>query len=186
MAIFDKQWWTEALQLHESPPIEFETDDYEAYVNQHRDVIEKGAAVFNLPIPDMMLAFVGGQEVVLSDDIWSKLENSKSYKVKSLDDAIQAALKAGIDPKPYIDFIKEGKVLPLPMVLCYGQDKYYLLGGDLILSLYKALGAIPTVLQGTLNLQTKTLPTPMNEGLDNDTDKQLLKKFMCPGRFVIS
>jgi hypothetical protein len=41
MAIFDKQWWIETLQLHESPPIEFETDDYEAYVNQNRDKIEK-------------------------------------------------------------------------------------------------------------------------------------------------
>jgi len=182
MAIFDKQWWTEALQLHESPPIEFETDDYEAYVNQHRDVIEKAAAVFNLPIPDMMLAFVGGEEVVLSDDIWSKLENSKSYKIKSLDDAIQYSLKKGIDPKPYIDFIKEGKVLPLPMVLCYGQDKYYLVGGEVILSLYKALGAIPTVLQGTLNLQTKQLhqPTSLGEDLNSikETHADIVKTFV--------
>jgi hypothetical protein len=149
--------------LHESPPIEFEKDDYEDYVNQNRDRIEKAAANFNLPIQDMMLAFIGGNEVVLSDDMWSKLENSKSYKVKSLDDAIQAALKAGIDPKPYIDFIKDGKELPLPMVLCYTQDKYYLVGGDLILSLYKALGSIPTVLQGTLNLQTRSQHEPLEE-----------------------
>jgi len=160
---FSKEWWTEVLDLHESPPIEFETDDYENYVNENRDKIEKAADVFNLPIQDMMLAFVGGTEVVLSDDIWSKLENSKSYKIKSLDEAIQAALKAGIDPKPYIDFIKEGKELPLPMVLCYTQDNYYLVGGDLILSLYKALGSIPTVLQGTLNLQTRQLHQPLEE-----------------------
>jgi hypothetical protein len=163
MAIFDKQWWTEVLDLHESPPIEFETDDYENYVNQNRDRIEKAAAVFNLPIQDMMLAFVGGQEVVLSDDMWSKLENSKSYKIKSLDDAIQVSLKAGVDPKSYIDFIKDGKELPLPMVLCYGQDKYYLVGGDIILSLYRALGSIPTVLQGTLNLQTRSQHEPLEE-----------------------
>jgi hypothetical protein len=163
MAIFDKQWWTETLQLHESPPIEFETDDYEAYVNQNRDKIEKAAAEFNLPIQDMMLAFVGATEVVLSDDIWSKLENSKSYKIKSLNDAIQTALKAGVDPKPYIDFIKDGKELPLPMVLCYTQNNYYLVGGDIILSLYRALGAIPTVLQGTLNLQTRSQHEPLEE-----------------------
>jgi hypothetical protein len=163
MATFDKQWWIETLQLNESPPIEFETDDYEAYVNQNRDKIDKASAVFNLPIQDMTFAFVGGQEVVLSDDMWSKLENSKSYKIKSLDDAIQLALKAGIDPKPYIDFIKDGKELPLPMVLCYAQDKYYLVGGDIILSLYKALGSIPTVLQGTLNLQTRSQHEPLEE-----------------------
>jgi hypothetical protein len=153
--------------LHESPPIEFETDDYENYVNQNRGLIEKTAAEFNFPIQDMLYAFTAGSEVVLSDDMWSKLENSKSYKVKSLDEAIQIALKAGFDPKPYIDFIKEGKELPLPMVLCYGQDKHYLVGGDVILSLYKALGSIPTVLQGTLNMQTKTLHEPLEEDIES-------------------
>jgi hypothetical protein len=158
--------------LQESPPINFETDDYENYVNQNRGLIEKAAAEFNFPIQDMLYAFTAGAEVVLSDDIWSKLENSKSYKIKSLDEAIQIALKAGIDPKPYIDFIKDGKELPLPMVLCYSQDKYYLVGGDLILSLYKALGSIPTVLQGTLNMQNRTLHEPLEE----DTNSSVKNK----------
>jgi hypothetical protein len=128
----------------------------------------------------MEYAFNGGREVVLSDDMWSKLENSKSYKIKTLDDAIQHALKLGINPKPYIDFIKQGKDMPLPLILCYGQDKYYLVGGEVVLSLYRALGSIPTVLQGTLNLQTKQLhqPTSLGEGLDTAKDKQLLKQFI--------
>jgi len=164
--------------LKESPPINFEDDAYQDYVEQNRTKIEKASYVFNLPIPDMEYAFNGGNETVLNDDIWSKLENSKSYKMKTLDDAIQHALKLGINPKPYIDQIKAGKDMPLPLVLCYGQGKYYLVGGEVVLSLYRALGSIPTVLQGTLNLQTKTLPEPMNEGLDTDNDKKLLKKFI--------
>ena len=176
--VFSKQWWMETLQLHESPPIEFENDDYEDYVNQNRGKVEKAAAVFNLPIQDMLLAFTQGSEVVLSDDIWSKLENSKSYKIKSLDDAIQYSLKLGINPKQYIDQIKSGKDLPLPMVLCYGQDKYYLVGGEIILSLYRALGSIPTVLQATLNLQTKTLPEPMNEEEGNSKTYSLIEEFI--------
>ena len=167
--------------LHESPPIEFESDDYEDYVNQNRDKIERASTIFNLPIPDMVYAFTAGNEVVLSDDMWSKLENSKSYKIKSLNDAIQAALKAGIDPKPYIDFIKDGKELPLPLVLCYGQDKYYLVGGDIVLSLYKALGSIPTVLQGTLNLQTKTVHEPLEEEIGSsikDKHNAIVKYFI--------
>jgi hypothetical protein len=165
--------------LQESPPINFEDEPpYENYVEQNRPKIEKASAVFNLPIPDMEYAFNSGGEVVLSDDMWSKLENSKSYKMKTLDDAIQHALKLGINPKPYIDQIKAGKDMPLPLVLCYGQDKYYLVGGEVVLSLYRALGSIPTVLQGTLNLQTKTLPEPMNEGIDTDQDKKLLKEFI--------
>jgi len=166
--------------LQESPPINFEDDAYQDYVMQNQDKIEKAAAVFNLPIPDMNYAFDSGDEVVLNDDMWDKLQNSKSYKMKTLDDAIQHSLKLGINPKPYIDQIKAGKDMPLPLVLCYGQDKYYLVGGEVVLSLYRALGSIPTVLQGTLNLQTKQLhqPTSLGEGLNNDTDKQLLKKFI--------
>ena len=177
MEIFTKQWWTEVLQLNESPPIEFERDKYQEYVLQNRDKIEKTAAIFNLPIPDLEYAFNAGNEVVLSDDIWSKLENSKSYNIKSLDDAIQHALKIGVDPKQYIDFIKEGKELPLPLVLCYGPDKYYLVGGEVILSLYKALGSIPTVLQGTLNLN-------MKENLDENNEEVngIIKTFL---KFVI-
>jgi cytidyltransferase-like protein len=167
--------------LKESPPINFNDDSpYQDYVMQNQDKIEKAAAVFNLPIPDMNYAFDNGDEVVLNDDIWSKLENSKSYKMKTLDDAIQYALKLGINPKPYIDQIKAGKDMPLPLVLCYAQDKYYLVGGEVVLSLYRALGSIPTVLQGTLNLQTRQLhqPVDLGEGLDTSKDKKLLKQFI--------
>ena len=177
--VFSKEWWLENLQLNESPPINFERDEYEDYVNQNRDKIEKAAAVFNFPIDDMVFAFTAGDEVVLTDDEWSKLQNTKSYKIKSLEDAISHSLKLGINPKQYIDFIKAKKELPLSLVLNYGQDKYYLVGGEVILSLYRALGIIPTVLQGTINIQTKTLPEPMNEDVD-DKDKtySLISEFI--------
>ena len=164
--------------LQESPPIEFEQDDYYNYTLENRPKIEKAAYAFNIPIDDMEYAFNGGKEVVLSDDMWSKLENSKSYKIKTLDDAIQHALKLGINPKPYIDFIKAGKDMPLPLVLCYGQDKYYLVGGEVVLSLYRALGSIPTILQGTLNLQTRQIHEPLEEGLNTANDTKTLKRFI--------
>ena len=166
--------------LQESPPIEFEQDDYQDYTLENRPKIEKASYVFNIPIDDMEYAFNGGREVVLNDDMWSNLQNSKSYKMKTLDDAIQHSLKLGINPKPYIDFIKQGKDMPLPLVLCYGQDKYYLVGGEVVLSLYRALGSIPTVLQGTLNLQTRQLhqPTSLGEGLINEYSEGLIKKLI--------
>ena len=164
--------------LQESPPTEFEQDDYYNYTLENRPKIEKAAYAFNIPIDDMEYAFNGGNEVVLSDDMWSKLENSKSYKIKTLDDAIQHALKLGINPKPYIDFIKQGKDMPLPLILCYGQDKYYLVGGEVVLSLYRALGSIPTILQGTLNLQTRQIHEPLEEGLNTANDTKTLKRFI--------
>jgi cytidyltransferase-like protein len=166
--------------LQESPPIEFEQDDYQDYTLENRSKIEKAAYTFNIPIDDMEYAFNGGREVVLNDDMWSNLQNSKSYKMKTLDDAIQHSLKLGINPKPYIDFIKAGKDMPLPLVLCYGQDKYYLVGGEVVLSLYRALGSIPTVLQGTLNLQTRQVhePIDLGEGLLLEYSEGLIKKII--------
>ena len=169
----------EEQPLKESPPINFDDESpYQDYIEQNRRKIEQAAAVFNLPIPDMEYAFNGGSEVVLNDDMWKEMENTKSYTTKTLSDAIAHSLKIGIDPKPYIDAIKKQDNIPLPLVLQYAQDKYYLVGGEVILSIYRSLGVIPTILLATLNLQDKTLPEPMNEGLDNDTDKQLLKKFI--------
>jgi len=140
-------------KLQESPPIEFEQDDYQDYILTQRDKIEKAAAYFNLPIPDMEYAFNAGTPVVLGDDIWSKLQNTNSYNIDNLEHAIRYAHDKRIKVKPYIEAIKNGEELPLPLVLCYSQDKYYLVGGEVILALYKALKIIPTVLQATLNLQ---------------------------------
>jgi len=139
-------------KLQESPPLEFEQDDYQDYILQQRDKIEKAAAYFNLPIPDMEYAFNAGRPVVLNDSDWAKLENANSFNIMDLEHAIRYAHGKGIKVKPYIDAIKNGEELPLPLVLNYSQDKYYLVAGDVVLSLYRALKQIPTVLQATLNL----------------------------------
>jgi cytidyltransferase-like protein len=138
--------------LNESPPIEFEQDEYQDYILKQRDKIEKAAAYFNLPIPDMEYAFNAGRPVVLNDDNWMKLENANSFNIMDLEHAIRYAHGKGIKIKPYIDAIRNGEELPLPLVLNYSQDKYYLVAGDVILSLYRALKIPPTVLQATLNL----------------------------------
>jgi cytidyltransferase-like protein len=139
-------------KLQESPPLEFEQDDYQDYILQQRDKIEKAAAYFNLPIPDMEYAFNAGRPVVLNDSDWAKLENANSFNIMDLEHAIRYAHGKGIKVKPYIDAIRNGEELPLPLVLNYSQDKYYLVAGDVVLSLYRALKQIPTVLQATLNL----------------------------------
>ncbi len=151
--------------IQEGSPTDQDNNQHQDYILQNRDKIEKAAYFFNLPIPDMEHAFNTSNPTVLSDDMWKSLENSKSYKIRTLDEAIQFALKKGIDPKPYIDFIKEGKELPLPLILCYGQNKYYLVGGDIILSLYRALGSIPSVLLGTLT-------TKLSENIKQNRTKQ--------------
>jgi hypothetical protein len=149
--------------LQESPPVDDMNDDYYNYVESNRDKIEKIAQVFNYPIEDMLLAFQGGTPTVMSDDMWSTLENSESHKIKDLEAAIAHALKLGINPRPYIDQIKKKKEMPLPLVLQYNPGKFYLVGGEVVLSILKALGAIPEVLIGNITPKRATLPEPIFE-----------------------
>jgi hypothetical protein len=152
-----------AGSMHESQP-EASTSPYQDLVLKAMPKIEKTSETFNIPIPDIQYAFETGNEVVLSDEMWENLQNSKSYKMKTLDDAIQHSLKLGIDPKPYIDAIKSGDDIPLPLVLNYNQG-YWLVGGEVILSIYRALGSIPTVLQGNINMKMHgSISPPITEG----------------------
>ena len=151
--------------IQESPPVDDMNDDYYNYVESNRDKIEKIAQVFNYPIDDMLLAFQGGKPIVLSDDVWSALENTESHRIKDLEAAISHALKLGINPRPYIDQIKKKKEMPLPLVLQYGDNKFYLVGGEVVLSILKALGAIPKVLLGNITPKTQTLPEPIFESV---------------------
>ena len=138
-------------------------DTFADYVASEETEIERTAQEFNIPIPDVRYAFQAGSMVVLSDDIWSKLENSDSYEVNSLEDAIKLAKEYGKDWKPTLDAIKDDDaVVTPPMVLNYDKDKYYLVGGNTRLMFYKALGKIPKVLMGVLDLEGPK-PWPLKE-----------------------
>jgi cytidyltransferase-like protein len=138
-------------------------DTFADYVASEESEIERTAQDLNIPIPDVRYSFQAGSMVVLSDDIWSKLENSDSYEVNSLEDAIKLAKEYGKNWKPTLDAIKnDDAVVSPPMVLNYDKDKYYLVGGNTRLMFYKALGKIPKVLMGVLDLEGPK-PFPLKE-----------------------
>ena len=129
------------------------TDDtFTALVAREESEIERTADVFNIPLEDLKYAFTAGSMIILSDDIWSKLENSDSYEVTSLDDAIKLAKQYGKDWKPVLSAIKNGTIVDPPMILNYDQNRYYLVGGNTRLMFCKALGIEPKVLLATLDL----------------------------------
>ena len=55
--------------------------------------------------------------------------------------------------------------MPLPLILQYNPGKFYLVGGEVVLSILKALGAIPKVLLGNITPKTQTLPEPIFESV---------------------
>jgi cytidyltransferase-like protein len=152
-------------------------DTFTEYVANEESEIERTAEHFNIPVPDVRYAFTAGNMVVLSDDIWSKLENTDSYEVNSLEDAIKLAKEYGKDWKSTLDAIKADKTINPPMVLSYDKDKYYLVGGNTRLMFYKALGKIPKVLMGVLDLEGPK-PFPLKEGKLNESETATIGEFI--------
>jgi cytidyltransferase-like protein len=118
-------------------------DMFADYVLSREADVEDTAQVFNIPIPDIRYAFTVGNMVVLSDDIWDKLEN-KNHEDENND------------------------ISGPPMVLNYDQDRYYLTYGSRILADYKKLGRTPNVLMGVLDLKGPK-PFPLKESLERKT-----------------
>lgn len=149
--IFSKKWWTNTLQLNESPPNNFESDDNHQYIDDNLSAINKTALTFNFPVEDLQLAFNGASNLVLSDDVWSKLEDSNSYNIQTLGQALLYAKERKIDAVPYLKAIKNLESLPKALILNYDDDKYYLVNGEFVLSLQKALNLTPDTLMARIN-----------------------------------
>lgn len=155
--VFTKKWWLEAMGLPFDESLDQEEDDNHDYIDSQLSAINKAAEYFNLPIDDMQYAFQSAQPVILNDDTWSVLENSNSYNIESIGQAILYSKQNDIDIKPYLQAIKSGQELPPALILRYDENRYYLVAGELVLSIYKALKQNPGVLQATLNLNTSEI-----------------------------
>jgi cytidyltransferase-like protein len=125
-------------------------DMFADYVLSREADVEDTAQAFNIPIPDVRYAFTVGNMVVMSDDMWDKLENKNHEDENS-------------------------EISGPPMILNYDQDRYYLTYGSRILADYKKLNKIPKVLLGVLDLEGPK-PWPLKEYSDKIVN-QLVDKF---------
>jgi len=159
------------------------TDDtFQAYVDRKELPIENAAEDFNFNIDDMKMAFTAGNIVVLSDDIWSKLENTNSWKVKSLADAIKYAKRITPHYKQTYEAVKNNAPIDAPLVLNWGKQRYYLVDGELILLFCKALGKSPHVLLGAINTSNNNATFPLRENTESiklkDEQVDVIKQFI--------
>lgn len=129
-----------------------QSDIFVDLVAREESEVERTAQVFNIPLEDLKYAFIAGGMIILSDDIWSKLENTDSYNITSIEDAVKLANQYGKKWKSTLSAIKNSEVLDPPMILNYDKDRYYLVGGNTRLMFYKALGIEPKVLLATIDL----------------------------------
>ena len=127
-------------------------DMFADYVLSREADVEDTAQVFNIPIPDVRYAFTVGNMVVMSDDMWDKLENKNHEDENS-------------------------EISGPPMILNYDQDRYYLTYGSRILADYKKLNKIPKVLLGVLDLKGPK-PWPLKEGKLNESETGTIGEFV--------
>jgi cytidyltransferase-like protein len=127
-------------------------DMFADYVLSREADVEDTAQVFNIPIPDVRYAFTVGNMVVMSDDMWDKLENKNHEDENS-------------------------EISGPPMILNYDQDRYYLTYGSRILADYKKLNKIPKVLLGVLDLEGPK-PWPLKEGKLNESETATIGEFV--------
>jgi len=107
-------------------------DTFIALVNQKEHDIERTAEELNIPLEDLKYAFIAGGIILLSDDIWSKLENTDSYTTKG-------------------KYTGELPTSPA-LVLNYDKTHYYLASGNDILRKYKQAGQEPKVVLGVIDV----------------------------------
>ena len=127
-------------------------DMFADYVLSREADVEDTAQAFNIPIPDVRYAFTVGNMVVMSDDMWDKLEN-KNHEDENSD------------------------ISGPPMILNYDKDRYYLTYGSRILADYKKLNKIPKVLMGVLDLEGPK-PWPLKEGKLNESETATIGEFV--------
>jgi hypothetical protein len=149
------------MGLLEKPLNEFEhqtTDDaFTALVAREESEIERTAQEFNIPLEDLKYAFTAGGMVILSDDIWSKLENTDSYTTKG----------------KYTGELPSSPAL----ILNYDKTHYYLTSGNDILRKYKQAGQEPKVLLATIDLP-KEKSFYLTEGRLNESQTATIGEFI--------
>ena len=121
--------------------------------------IERTADDLGLPYDTVYNSLASGKEVTLTDEMWSRLENTDSYDIDSEEEAIKLAQYYG---KDYQSIISAEK-LPPALILQYSPDKYYLIGGNTRLMFARAKGINPQVILGTIEPMNKLAYQDVND-----------------------
>jgi hypothetical protein len=121
--------------------------------------IERTADELGLPYDTVYNSLVNGKEVTLTDEMWSRLENTDSYDINSEEEAIELARHYGKD----IQSILAAEKTPPALILQYSPNKYYLVGGNTRLMVARAKGINPQVILGTIEPSNKYAYQDVND-----------------------
>jgi len=132
---------------------------WEPIIKAENEEIERTAEDLGLPYDVVYNSFVNGDEVTLTDEMWSRLENTDSYDINSEEEAIELARHYGKD----IQSILGAEKTPPALILQYSPNKYYLVGGNTRLMVARAKGINPQVILGTIEPLNKYAYQDVND-----------------------
>jgi hypothetical protein len=132
---------------------------WEPIIKAENEEIERTANDLKLPYDTVYNSLVNGKEVTLTDEIWSRLENTDSYDINSEEEAIELAQYYGKDYKS----IMSAEKTPPALILQYSPNKYYLIGGNTRLMFARAKGINPQVILGTIEPLNKYAYQDVND-----------------------
>jgi hypothetical protein len=140
---------------------------WEPIIKAENEEIERTADDLGLPYDVVYNSLVNGKEVILTDEMWSRLENTDSYDINSEEEAIELAQHYGKDYKS----ILAAEKTPPALILQYSPNKYYLIGGNTRLMFARAKGINPQVIMGTVEPSNKYAYQDVNDiGADLNED----------------
>jgi hypothetical protein len=99
---------------------------------------------------EISVALLSGNKKPLTDDIWSRLENTDSYDISSEEDFVSLSKQYNKDYKS-IMAVKDLSELPPALILEYEPGKYHLVGGNTRLMYFRLRGETPEVIIGKLD-----------------------------------
>jgi hypothetical protein len=128
-------------------------EEKEQYLEKEMEEIQRAVQELSrdegleISVKDVVEAFRNSNEVTLTDDIWSKLENTESNQVKKgeMNKVVEIAKKYD-KTSPYI--LKKALMkdeYERPLILKFG-DRYHLVAGNTRLSTAAAIGMKPQVI----------------------------------------
>ena len=132
---------------------------WEPIIKAENEEIERTADDLGLPYDVVYNSLVNGDEVTLTDEMWSRLENTDSYDIDSEEEAIKLAQYYGKDYKSILSAEKT----PPALILQYSPNKYYLIGGNTRLMFARAKGINPQVIMGTIEPLNKYAYQDVND-----------------------
>lgn len=150
------------MEKRNRPDLENEMDELQRVVqdlSRDEDI--------TVSVDELVKVFKNAEEVTLSDEIWSNLENTESNEIEEGDmDSVMDIAKTykKTNPKKLAQVIKSGDY-KRPLILKFG-DRYHLVAGNTRLCTAAAMGVNPKVYIGEIGEdinESENIKTDLNE-----------------------